>query len=170
MGEITFEQAIREAQALLDREAKGQLDQEELGRQVEKLVATSNGARGFFVTFLPGAWPIADAVPEAILAALRTSPTLVSELMTKNLAMSTAMIWTHTSRGDAEAAEGSAQVARRSAALIRQLDLDELKLQLTALRQSLGGDGDYAAFLKRWGYGDEQRRAIGEALAELEPP
>ncbi|MBW4698006.1 MAG: hypothetical protein KME03_08950 [Aphanocapsa lilacina HA4352-LM1] len=167
----SFEQAIAQATQLLDAQAAGALDGERLYRELAQLVSTANGARGFFVTFLPGRWAAADQVPEEVLAALRSAPELVAELMIKNLAMSTAMILAHRERGDEQAALGSDQVARRSAALIGQLKIEPLTRHLEQLRRALTtGEGDYATFLQRWGYGSEQREAISRAVAELSIP
>ncbi|WP_164928632.1 hypothetical protein [Gloeobacter violaceus] len=168
---LSFEQAIEQATQLLDAQAAGQLGGEGLYQEVAQLISAANGARGFFVTFLPGRWAAADQVPEEVLAALRTAPELVAELMIKNLAMSTAMIWAHREGGDEQAALGSDRVARRSAALIAQLKIEPLARHLELLRQALAtGEGDYAAFLQRWGYGSEQRVAISRAIAELSIP
>ncbi|WP_041244015.1 hypothetical protein [Gloeobacter kilaueensis] len=162
---ISFAQAIERTTALLDEQAAGQRDAEKLYRAVADLVATANGARGFFVTFLSGEWPIADALPDGLVEALRTAPAVVAPLMTKNLAMSTAMIWAHRQNGDAEAASGSEQVARRSAALIARLQLPQIEREIAELKRALtDGQGDYAAFLDRWGYTEAQRAAIKEAI------
>ncbi|MBC8121219.1 MAG: hypothetical protein H7Y22_05195 [Gemmatimonadaceae bacterium] len=169
---LTFEQAIERTARALRAQASGLMTLEELGVLVGDLVATSNGARGFFVAYLTGDWALADrSPPEEILAALGTSTDMVAELLTKNLAMSTAMAWAHSQRGDADAAAGSNQVSRRTVQLIIRLEGPQLHGQLHHLREAIeSGSGPYAPFLKRWGYGPEQLQAIGAALRELPLP
>lgn len=166
---LTFEQAIERTARALRAQASGLMTLEELGVLVGDLVATSNGARGFFVAYLTGDWALADcSPPEEILTALRTSTDRVAELLTKNLAMSTAMAWAHGQRGDEDAATGSKQVSRRTVQLIARLEGPQLREQLHQLREAIeSGNGPYAPFLKRWGYGPEQLQAIGAALREL---
>lgn len=165
---LTFEQAIERTARALRAQASGLMTLEELGILVGDLVATSNGARGFFVAYLTGDWALADRSPPEVLAALRTSTDTVAELLAKNLAMSTAMAWAHGQRGDADAVAGSKQVSRRTAQLIVRLQGPQLREQLHQLREAIeSGNGPYSPFLKRWGYGPEQLQAIGAALREL---
>lgn len=163
--DITFPGAIALTQEIL---ALDDPDPEVLTAAVSALVQTSNGARGFFVAFLSGDFALADAPPEAIVLALRQSPEVVADLMTKNLAMATAMILTHEANGDSEAAAGSAKTRDRSQQLIRRLELPSLQENLQKLCQSATqGGGDYAEFLDRWGYDDAQRQVIAAMAKEM---
>ncbi|MFM7191184.1 MAG: hypothetical protein ACKOX2_10250, partial [Microcystaceae cyanobacterium] len=87
---VTFEAAISQSQALLTAIAEQRLDDQAFAQQVKTLVQTENGARGFFVTYLTADLPQADQPSPALLAALQTSPEIVSELLVKNLAMASA--------------------------------------------------------------------------------
>jgi hypothetical protein len=100
-----------------------------------------------------------------VITALKTSPTLVNELLVKNLAMSTAMVIYHRSQGDEENAKGSEKVQEKTSQLIKQLLSQALGEKLRQLATSLNtGQGEYQAFLERWGYDDCQRQAIAEII------
>lgn len=159
--DLSFEQAIAVAQDLL----AAQHSDDVLEPAISALVASANGARGLFVTLLPGDFAIADRPTEGLLRGLRTQPDIVADLMTKNLAMSTAMELTHQCNQDADLATGSAKTKQRSIALIQALHLPQLQQHLGQLKASiLEGQGNYAAFLDRWGYDPEQKSAILSAI------
>jgi hypothetical protein len=114
---------------------------------------------------LSGDATLADAPTAGTLLAMRSAPTLVADLMTKNLAMSTAMELTHRANGDLEQAAGSARVQARSRYLIAALNLPELRTELQALAATIAANGgQYQDFLDRWGYDDAQRQAIAAAV------
>ena len=141
------------------------LDANKIIQAVTDIVSTENGARGFLVTYLtsdlsPTEYPILE-----VITALKTSPILVNELLVKNLAMSTAMVIYHRSQGDEENAQGSEKVQEKTGQLIKQLLSPALEEKLQQLATSLNaGQGEYQAFLERWGYDDCQRQAIAEII------
>jgi hypothetical protein len=163
----SFEEAIAFTQQQLE-----QIEQDkntDLGTWVTPLVTTPNGARGFFVTYLTDPRPAMDELLPTVANALATSPDTVAELLIKNLAMSTAMEITHQRNDAPEQAAQSAQVQRRTAVLIRHLDIDALTQEAQALRQSLQGEGSYSTFLQRWGYDTAQKQAIAASLTAAFP-
>ncbi|ABB56551.1 hypothetical protein [Synechococcus elongatus] len=134
---------------------------------IARLVASRDGARGFFVTYLTSDEPWADQPAPALIAALRSQPTYVEDLMVRNLAMSTAMGLTHERNADPAMAAQSQRVSRRSAEHLRQLQSPSLRQQIQDLQQSLTAEGPFSDFLDRWGYDAEQRAAIASAIAPL---
>lgn len=174
---ITFEGAIAFTQSLLDQLEQGRLGQP-IGETVSKLLATPNGARGFFVAYLTDRRPLADQPEPELIDALKSSPSIVSELLVKNLAMSTAMALTHQRNDQADQAQQSLQVSRRSAELIQKVGGDRLRQEAHALWQSAtwqsttrqgatDSTGPYKAFLEKWGYDAEQKTAIAARLEGL---
>jgi hypothetical protein len=161
MENMTFEQAIARAQDLL---AQASPDQTQLKSTITDLVASDNGARGFFVTFLTGENSLADQPTEAVLDGLRSAPERVADLLTRNLAMSTGMALTHQRQGHPDQAAGSERVQRRTLLLMQKLQLPVVETKLAELAQSLAGEGPFSSFLDRWGYDAEQRNAIRAAL------
>ncbi|EKQ68826.1 hypothetical protein OsccyDRAFT_3377 [Leptolyngbyaceae cyanobacterium JSC-12] len=162
----SFEEALQISEALVERMADGSLPEAEAQRAIAELMSSSNGARGFFVVYLsePRSLP---AFTQAVLAALKTAPDVVSSLLVKNLAMSTAMAVTHRRNQNEEQALGSDQVRERSLHLIQQLQTSELQKEVIALAQSIDGTADsYQTFLQQWGYDQEQQQAIRQALAQ----
>lgn len=163
--QISFEQAIALTQFLLSELEQEKLSETALGNAIAALVASENGARGFFVNYLTDSRAFADEPSEAVVQALRSSPAIVSELLVKNLAMSTAMILTHTRNENLDMAKSSEQVQRRTIQLIRLTHLSPLLTKVQELLKSIQtGGGQYQSFLERWGYDAEQKRAIQQAL------
>lgn len=162
---ISFEAAIALTQDLLAAWEMATLAPDQVQHTVSELVQSQNGARGFFVTYLSDDRVLADTPSPAVLVALRAAPEIIAPLLVKNLAMSTAMAIAHARNQTPELVAGSARVQSRSLALIRALELPQVQTQLRQLHTSLEqGTGDYAAFLRRWGYDDVQKQAILTAL------
>jgi hypothetical protein len=167
---ITFQEAIALTHSLLEQMASNSLSETEIMSAIAALVKTMNGARGFFVTYLTDDRSLADSPSNSVVVALKSSPDLVSELLVKNLAMSTAMAITHRRNSDENSAQGSDRVCRRSIQLIQKLQLEESAIKLQELYQSIvTGAGSYQDFLERWGYNSdrEQLQAIKQAIETL---
>jgi hypothetical protein len=156
---ITFEEAITLTEKFINQIP--QLSELEKEAIVSSLVISENGARGFFVTYLTNDNPLVDEKSSGIVIALETSPEIVSELLVKNVAMSTAMKITHNRNNNLEMAEKSARVTQRSLNLISQLSLSQIKEKIELLIKTIEEEkGIYQEFLNRWGYDDEQKQAI----------
>jgi hypothetical protein len=160
---ITFEQAIALTQDLLEK--LPDLPEPDIQSSITSLVSTENGARGFFVTYLTDDRPFADQPSPAVLQALQTSPGVVSELLVKNLAMSASMAIAHRRNGREDMAQGSDRVLRRSVNLVQGLQMPEVAEIAAQLQASATtGEGEYKAFLERWGYDAEQRQKIVDVM------
>jgi len=166
---VSFEDAIALTQDLMAKMENDAISPSQVQETITNLVATSNGARGFFVTYLTAESPLADSPSDAVLTALKTAPELVSELLVKNVAMSTAMAITHRRQENESLAQGSDRVQRRSIHLIQQLNHDLIQQQAQQMRESaLTGKGEAeVAFFQRWGYDNQQRNAIAQALTQV---
>lgn len=164
---ISFESAIEITQSLLSEIESKRISESELESIITALVRSENGARGFFVCYLTDEREIFDQPSSMVIAALKTSPIVVGELLVKNLAMSTAMILTHTQNHNLDQAEGSKQVQRRVLQIIQQIKLPTVETRLQALKNTIEtGTGDYQAFLDRWKYDVQQRQAIGTIVTQ----
>ncbi len=162
MKNLTFEEAIAYTEALLSR---SDLDDSQLESEIATLIKTANGARGFFVCFLTGEW--GDIPSSGVIKALQSVPTAIAELLVKNLAMSTAMTITHQRAENIEQAKGSDRVAKRTAFLINQVDLAEVREIALQMQQSANTNaGEYLSFFKKWNYDAEQKQAIANVLAQ----
>jgi hypothetical protein len=169
-NDITFEAAIALTQSLLQQRSQSVIEDAEVEATVTQLVATHNGARGFFVTYLTDSRELIDSLLPVVASALTQSPAITPELLVKNLAMSTAMEITHRRSHNPEQAAQSAQVQQRTAALIALLGFPYVKAEAQGLWKSIATEtGDYTAFLKRWGYDAEQKRAIAHSLQTVCP-
>ena len=169
--EPTFPQAMDIAAQWLGLWEAGELSDEVLADRVAELVASRDGARGFFVVSLTGETPLMDRLPEPLVAALRQAGEGVVDLTARNLAMSTAMTLHHRRSGDPEHQAGSERVQQRSTELLRQLEPVAVKRRLEPLLAAAGEQEDPRhevtedrAFLDRWGYDADQRRAIAAAI------
>ena len=170
-AEPTFQQAMEITAQWLALWEAGELSEEVLADRVGELVASRDGARGFFVVALAGESPLLDRLPEDLLLQLRRAGDLVVDLTARNLAMSTAMVLAHGRSGDSEQQAGSRRVQARATELLRHLEPQAVRARLETLLAAAGegqGDGaaiaDDRAFLERWGYDSEQRQAIATAI------
>jgi hypothetical protein len=162
---ITFEEAIALTQSLLQQRSQSSIEDAEVETTVTELVATHNGARGFFVAYLTDSRELIDSLLPVVASALKQSAAIAPELLVKNLAMSTAMEITHRRNQNPDQAAQSAQVQQRTAALMDLLGFPYFKADAEGLWQGLTAEaGSYAAFLKRWGYDAEQKTAIFQRL------
>jgi len=160
----TFPEAMDRAARGLALWEAGEISDEVLADRVAHLVASRDGARGFFVVSLTSDSPLMDRLPEPLVLQLRTAGEGVVDLTVRNLAMSTAMALHHQRSGDTPQQVRSERVRERSSELLRQLDPHRVKERLEVLLQAAAqGTGPDVAFLDRWGYDSEQREAISEA-------
>lgn len=165
---ISFEQAIELTQSLLTEIEQDAIAETELERIITALVQTENGIRGFFVAYLSDERAIADHPTAAVVQAIRSSPILAAEYLTKNLAMSTAMIPMHLQNQQPELAKGSERVQQRTKQLIALTQIPQISERLQRLQESVEtGTGEYQSFLTRWGYGEEQRQAIAQQIQRV---
>lgn len=165
---ITFQQAIEVTQVLMEQMEQGKLTEAEIASTIAQLVSSENGARGFFVTYLTDDRPFADQPSPSVVEALQSSPEVVSELLVKNLAMSTGMAITHRRNQNEAMAQGSDRVQRRTLQLIELTQLPEVAEKAKKLHEStVTGQGSYHLFLDRWGYDAEQRQAIQMAVKQV---
>lgn len=155
---ITFASAIAFTQELLTQS-------EISASEIAQLVQTEDGARGFFVTYLTSDIAIADSPTQEIIQGLRSHSEIVSELLIKNLAMSTAQELYHHRRQHEEMAKSSQRVQERTVRLIKLLNLDLVDEKSQQLVATINADsGSYQAFLERWNYDAEQKQAIKAAI------
>lgn len=167
---VTFEQAIALTQDLMGQMEHDQLSAPQLEQAIAALVSSPNGARGFFVTYLTDDRSLADRPEAAVVAALRSAPDLVADLLVKNLAMSAAMAIAHRRQQNEAMAQGSDRVRSRSLGLMQQLQLPQITSRAQQLHDSaVTGEGADQAFLTRWGYDAEQRQEIQQALQQILP-
>ena len=162
--EPTFQQAMEITAQWLALWDNGELSDEVLGDRVAEIVASRDGARGFFVVSLAGDSPLMDRLPDPVVLALRQAGDGVVDLTARNLAMSTAMALHHQRSGDAVQQGGSERVQLRCMELLRLLEPEAVKQRLETLLEATAGRGDDVAFLDRWGYDPEQRAAIADAV------
>lgn len=165
VAEPTFQQAMEITAQWLGLWDNGELSDEVLADRVGELVASRDGARGFFVVSLAGDCPLMDRLPEPLVLQLRQAGAGVVDLTTRNLAMSTAMALHHRRASDGAQQAASERVSARCTELLRLLEPTAVKGRLeTLLTAARDGQGDDGAFLDRWGYDAEQRQAIAAAI------
>jgi hypothetical protein len=173
MNELTispsasFEEAIAFTKSLLSSLEESKLTELEIEQAITSLVQSANGARGFFVTYLTREGKLADSPSPGVIKALQSSPEIVSDLLVKNLAMSTAVRLTHQRQGNPIMAESSQVVTRRTQKLIQMLNLEKINNLLAQLEESVKSErGEYQDFLTKWDYDQEQLEAIAKVIAE----
>jgi hypothetical protein len=163
----TFQQAMDITAQWLGLWENGELSDEVLSDRVAEMVASRDGARGFFVVSLAGDYPLMDRLPDPVVLALRQAGAGVVDLSVRNLAMSTAMALHHQRSGDGGQQAGSERVQLRCTELLRLLEPSLVKDRLETLLEGTAGRGEDVAFLDRWGYDAEQRAAIADAVVAV---
>jgi hypothetical protein len=166
-NQVSFEDAIAETQTLLENMASKSISDTEVQTTITDLVQTPTGARGFFVTYLTDERPFIDSPSKGIIQALQSSPSIVGELLVKNLVMSSATALAHRRNQDEAMAKGSEQVRDRTLYLIKAVKLPIVNEKLQKMQKSLTtGQGEYQTFLERWGYDAEQKKVMESAILE----
>jgi hypothetical protein len=164
---IKFAAAIELTQQFVLQLQDGMLTPEQVQSFVTDLVATQEGARGFFVGYLTNGLAVVDKVHPGIILGLAAHPSVVADLLVKNLAMSTAQNLHFLRENQADMAANSATVAKRSRQLIDALQMPEIKVIAQQIIDAIRtGTGEYVEFLERWGYDAEQKGAIEKALSQ----
>ena len=157
----TFQQAMEITAAWLQQWENEEISDEVLADRIGEIVASRDGARGFFVVSLAGDSALMDRMPDAVAGQLREAGAGVVDLSVRNLAMSTAMALQHHRSGDTAQQAGSERVTVRCTELLRLLNPALVKERLEQLlAASIDNQGEDVAFLEKWGYDSEQRRAI----------
>ena len=170
LREPSFPQAMEIAAQWLGLWEHGELSDEVLADRVAELVASRDGARGFFVVAMAGDCPLMDRLPEPLVLALRAAGAGVVDLTVRNLAMSTAMVLHHSRAGDSAQQAGSERVSARCTELLRLLEPGAVRDRLELLLAATAGEGEDVAFLDRWGYDADQRQAIASAVLAVAEP
>ena len=164
----SFPRAMELAAEWLALWESGELSEEVLADRVGALVASRDGARGFFVVSLSADSPLMDRLPEPLVLQLQAAGEPVVDLTARNLAMSTAMALHHGRVGDSAQQARSLRVQERARELLRLLPGDLVKQRLEVLLAAARDDsGDDRAFLERWGYDAEQKQAIAAAVVAV---
>jgi hypothetical protein len=164
---IKFAAAIELTQQFVLQLQDDVLTPEQVQNFVTDLVATQEGARGFFVGYLTNGLAIVDKVHPGIVLGLQAYPAVVADLLVKNLAMSTAQNLHFLRENQADMAANSATVATRSRQLINAVQMPEIKVIAQQIIDAIEtGAGEYVEFLERWGYDAEQKGAIEKALSQ----
>ena len=161
----SFQQAMEITAAWLQHWENEEMSDEVLADRIGEMVASRDGARGFFVVSLAGDSALMDRLPDAVVGQLRSAGAEVVDLSVRNLAMSTAMAVQHRRTGDSAQQAGSERVTARCTELLRQLEPSLVKERLEQLlAAALDNRGEDVAFLEKWGYDAEQKQAIGDSV------
>lgn len=162
---IRFAAAIELTQQFVLQLQDESLTPDQVQSFVADLVATQEGARGFFVGYLTNSLAVVDKVHPGIVLGLQAHPAVVADLLVKNLAMSTAQNLHFLRENQADMAANSATVAKRSHQLIDAVQMPEVRVIAQQIIDAVQtGAGEYGEFLERWGYDLEQKKAIEQAL------
>lgn len=177
---LSFEDALETAPRFCQT-----LQDEESPTGLENLLATSAGARGFFVHWLTNedyTRADRDPAPAPLADALQRAPTEVTDVMVMNVIMSAATTVAHDRAGRAEEAHSSGRTLARAQLLARSLSPSTplLRTGLAAVVSALseedaGTAGDaveketedaWINFLQRWQYDDEQLERVNDAVVD----
>ena len=162
----TFKEAMQASMLWCKSWENDEISDEVISDRIGELIKTVEGARGFFVVSLSIDCPLMDRFPDALIFQLRSSGEIVVDLIVKNLAMSSAMIITHRNNKDPQEIQ-SERIKIRCIELLKLLDSNQVKKRLDILLEATKGKGTDLKFLNKWGYNDEQIKAISESIYEV---
>eukprot|EP00967_Tisochrysis_lutea_P146916 scaffold278176_cov27-Tisochrysis_lutea.AAC.1 len=148
-----------------------------------QMLATSNGARGFFVNWLTSEeWTAAESEtpPQPLVQAIceAANQSMLSRLMLMNVAMPAATALAHERMGNENAAIASRLTARRASLLARAMLPRQPALTDAAATfqeavdaaiqaDNRSADFEWTEFLVRWGYDKQQLMLIRDSLDAL---
>lgn len=168
LSKSPFSQAISSTESLISRINAYELSEDEIKQVVSSILTTKHRARGFFATYLTNDTALADKPSPGIIEGINISIEISSELLVKNLAMSTAMVVTHKRNRNLPNVEDSLRVVHRTSNLIQKLNSNLLQMELDKLNLTINGESkEYQDFLKRWGHDTEQKQAIKRTIFTL---
>jgi len=177
----TFEAALETAPKLCEALQAG-----EAPAGLGAFVASSAGARGFFVHYLTGdEWTCADGeeVPAGLASSLEAASAATIEIMLMNVVMSAGTSLIHKRAGRDEMVLSSERTCARASTLVTAMapKLPELRESFAALSQAVESEflvdagkqpvavDEWVAFLARWSYDEEQMQLISDTLDGLRP-
>ncbi len=159
----TFKEAMQASLLWCQSWENDEISDEVISDRIGELIKTLEGARGFFVVSLSIDCALMDRLPDALIFQLRNSGEIVVDLTVKNLAMSSAMIITHRKNNDPQEIQ-SERIKSRCIELLKLLDSNQVKKRLDLLLEATKGNGADLKFLNKWGYNDEQIKAISKSI------
>ena len=162
----TFKEAMEATMIWCKSWENDEISDEVISDRIGELIKTVEGARGFFVVSLSIDCPLMDRFPDALIFQLRSSGDIIVDLTVKNLAMSSAMVITHHDNNDSHEIQ-SERIKIRCIELLKLLDSNQVKKRLDVLHEATKGNGKDLKFLNKWGYNDEQIKAISESIYEV---
>ena len=162
----TFKEAMQASMLWCKSWENDEISDEVISDRIGELIKTVEGARGFFVVSLSIDCPLMDRFPDALIFQLRSAGEIVVDLTVKNLAMSSAMIITHRKNNDPQEFQ-SERIKTRCIELLKLLDSTQVKKRLDVLLDATKGLGIDVKFINRFGYKDEQIKAISESIYEV---
>ncbi len=164
--EPSFKQAIEFSAIWLKAWEAGELSDEVMADRIAELIASQNGARGFFAISLSVDSPLLDRLPEPVVVQLRIAGDRIIDLTIKNLAMSSAMAITHKRNTDNELQNRSERIAYRCIEILRLLEPNAVKCRLENLLAAIEGRGleEDIKFLEKWQYDNDQKLAIASNI------
>ncbi len=142
----------------------GEVSDEVLADKVGNLITSRDGARGFFVITLSVDCPLLDRLPDPLMIKLRSGGEKIVDLTVRNLAMSSAMALQHERESNHQLQATSERISIRCLEILRFLEPRLVKIRLEKMLCGLKGTGEDVAFLKRWGYDKEQKKAIALSI------
>ncbi len=165
---LSFPQSIQNTQALINKIENEELSEAEIQDEVSIIVSTKSGARGFFVGYLTSDLALPDCPSPGIISGLKSSLEITSQLLVKNLAMSSAMVLAHQRNNDFDNVRASQRVSQRTKNLIAKMNENTIFKELEKLNNTiLAGAGEYQDFLERWQYDEKQKQEIERAVSSI---
>lgn len=176
LSSASFMESVHHAETIL-RDTSAGVSDTQLGL-VSTMLRTSNGARGLFVTLLSDERVLlADGELPGEMVDVLTLPDGTEEeretvrvLIAKNVFMASSMV-VHYRRSDEEEKRTGSELTRDRGKRVAKACAEKDEGLRTILGEMLAGaeegQGQFVAFLQKWGYDDEQKEAGARSLREV---
>ena len=166
LKEASFTQAINISAQWSKEWSEDLLSEEVLADRIAELIKTRNGLRGFFAYALSDKYCfLLDKLPFSLIYKLNEGGDTVTEIVLKNLIMSSAQIIVHRKDKNLEYEKTSEVISSRCKAILRLLETKSVAKSVNQSLRELDNMGN--SFDKSVKYDSEQKEFIKKQILDI---
>ena len=166
LKEASFTQAINISAQWCQEWGNDLLSEEVLADRISELIKTKNGIRGFFAYALSDKdCFLLDKLPFSLIYKLNEGGDAVTEIVLKNLIMSSAQIIVHRKDNNNEYEITSENISSRCKAILRLLETKSVKKSVNQVLTDLDNMGN--SFDNSLKYDSEQKEFITKQIFDI---
>ena len=166
LKEASFTQAINISAKWCKEWSEDLLSEEVLADRIAELIKTKNGLRGFFAYALSDKnCFLLDKLPFSLIYKLNECGDVVTDIVVKNLIMSSAQIIIHRRNNNHEYEISSENISERCKAILRMLETKSVVKSVNQVLRNLDNMGN--SFENSIKYDSEQKEFIKKQILEI---